>query len=128
MLSKIKNLKIGNYLTICACLLALILTIVYPICYAKTTEMSWILFVIIILMTLCSIFAIITNKYTIMQNILFILSLLSIVLFISSTFDYMVDAFVGIDVTNLSTQFILILVFVVLQFIINLIANIFETK
>ena len=128
MLSKFKNLKIGNYLTICSCLLALILAIIYPICYAKTAEMSWMLLVIIILMAICSIVAIVTNKYTISQNILFIFSLLAIILFFSSTFNYMVDAFVGIDVTNLSTQFTLILIFLVLEFIINLIANILETK
>lgn len=124
----IKNRTPGFYLSLALIALNLITAVVYVSCYNSSQYMSWLTFALLLAVTVAGIALFLTGQLRFFATVSFVGIIISIIAFVLATFNYIVDAYVGIDVTSLSGGFIGCVVLFALLLIVSFVANIFKTE
>lgn len=124
----LKNRVPGFYAALALIVLNIVTAFVYVLCYNSSRYMSWFAFAILLVVAVAGVALYFTDKLNYFATVSFVGSLISIGAFVLSTFNYMVDAYVGIDVTSLSAGFISCVVLLVLLFVGSFVCNLLKTE
>lgn len=118
----------GFYLSMALILFNAIMTITYAAAYHVTMYMSWLVFGVFLFSTLVGIALLFLGKLKWYAAVSFVATLIGIGGFVLSTFNYIVDAIVGIDVTSLSGGFVGCLMLLAVLFAASFVANLLKTE
>lgn len=116
------------YLALALVLLNAVTAIVYVAGYHGSRYMSWLAFAVAATVAAVGIVLFFLGKMRYYAAVSFVGSLIAVGSFVLGVFDYLVDAFVGIDVTSLSAEFIGCAVLFVLTLAVSFLANMMRTE
>lgn len=120
----VKGKPAGFYLALALVLLNIVTAIVYAVGYNASRYMSWLVFGVLVAVAVIGVVLFFLGKMRYFAAVSFVGGLVAVGAFVLAVFDYLVDVFVGIDVTSLSAEFIgstiLFVVLLVASFICNM--------
>lgn len=125
---KWKEKGLGFYLSVGLIAANVIAAIAYAVGYASSIDWSWLVISALTASALVGIALLLTGKLKYYASISFVAILIAIGAFVMSTFNYMVDAYVGIDVTELSASFIGCTVLLIAIFVLSFVNNLIKTE
>lgn len=128
MMIKWKEKGLGFYLSVGLIAANVIAAIAYAVGYASSIDWSWLVISALTASALVGIALLLTGKLKYYASISFVAILIAIGAFVMSTFNYMVDAYVGIDVTELSASFIGCTVLLIAIFVLSFVNNLIKTE
>ena len=128
MMIKWKEKGLGFYLSVGLIAANVIAAIAYAVGYASSIDWSWLVISALAASVLVGIALLLTGKLKYYASVSFVTILIAIGAFVMSTFNYMVDAYVGIDVTELSASFIGCTVLLIAIFVLSFVNNLIKTE
>lgn len=128
MMIKWKEKGLGFYLSVGLIAANVIAAIAYAVGYASSIDWSWLVISALAASVLVGIALLLTGKLKYYASVSFVAILIAIGAFVMSTFNYMVDAYVGIDVTELSASFIGCTVLLIAIFVLSFVNNLIKTE
>lgn len=123
-----KDKTVGFYTALVLIVLSAVITIVYAVEYHASVYMSWFVFTVFLLGTAVGIVLLFLGKLKYYPTVAFLASLIGIGVFLLSTFNYIVDAYVGIDVASLSAGFVGCVTMMAIQFVLAFVSNLFPAE
>lgn len=124
----LKNRTAGFYFAFALIIFNIITAIVYVASYSSSLYMSWLLFAVLLIVAAAGVALYFTGYMRYFATASFIGSLICAGAFVISTFNYMVDAYVGIDVTSLSAGFICCIILLIIQLVGSFVCNLMKTE
>lgn len=128
MMIKWKEKGLGFYLSVGLIAANVIAAIAYAVGYASSIDWSWLVISALAASVLVGIALLLTGKLKYYASVSFVAILIAIGAFVMSTFNYMVDSYVGIDVTELSASFIGCTVLLIAIFVLSFVNNLIKTE
>lgn len=125
---KWKEKGLGFYLSVGLIAANVIAAIAYAVGYASSIDWSWLVISALAASVLVGIALLLTGKLKYYASVSFVAILIAIGAFVMSTFNYMVDSYVGIDVTELSASFIGCTVLLIAIFVLSFVNNLIKTE
>ena len=98
--------SVGFYLILALGVMMVLTAAVYAGTFASNSAMSWVTFVALILGFAGSVVLLLAKKTSLIPYFGFILTLVALIAFAMSSYQYILDAIIGIDVHGLAAGFV----------------------
>jgi hypothetical protein len=125
---KLQDKILGYYIALGLFALELLTTIVYICCFATQSTMSWWTFAFLLVGVIAGVVLFALDKFDYYPIVAFVTTLVALLTFIVSQFNYLVDYVVAIDVTSISASFVISIILLLLTLLASIVILCMEQR